>query len=150
MSRTRDHYSDNQMQEFLNGELSEHENGQIRSHTETCAECRQLMRELVTVRELLRADAPAEPIRPMWPAVRERLEAAARPRFRLVFALGTSAAAIAGIILGLYLGSLGSRPTGIPPEGMWSDVPTTLTNNPSGGIADVFLAAPTQEGDVSK
>ncbi len=55
--------------------------------------------------KLLRADADAEPLRPVWPAVQSRLRRRALPSFDLPFAFGTGAAVAAGIWLGLTLGA---------------------------------------------
>jgi hypothetical protein len=47
----------------------------------------------------------------MWPAVREGLTKRSSPRFDLPFGLAASAAAAAGVVLGLWLGTPNELPS---------------------------------------
>jgi hypothetical protein len=62
------------------------------------------------VRAALKAEDVPLPLRSMWPAVREELKRRSSPGFDLSFGLAASAAAVAGVALGLLLGASGDLP----------------------------------------
>lgn len=125
MSASSPHPSASRLLALLDGELSRRDADESQAHLVHCDRCRDAHEELLSVREMLSTDAGARPLRPVWPAVRERL--APRPRFTPTFAFGAALAALAGVFLGLALDS--ADPTSVSDsrdEDVWTGVGTSL------------------------
>jgi len=110
MSREREEHVGDKLQAFLDGELSSSESDSVRAHCAVCSECARSLADLEAVRVALEGDDVPSPLRSMWPAVREELERRSSPGFDLSFGLAASAAAVAGVALGLLLGASGDLP----------------------------------------
>jgi len=102
----RSDHVENRIQAFLDNELAPHEVERVRSHCAECPRCRKALEQAVAVRDILHADRNAIPLRPMWPHVRGRLNPIPSRRIRPAFALGVAAAGLAGILLGVSVGSI--------------------------------------------
>ena len=99
MTARSDHVLD-RLRFFLEDELSAVDSEDVRRHLHHCPSCRKAAEELQKVYEILRADPPARPLRPVWPDVEERLRRSdAR---RLAFVSGVAAAA--GLLIALLIG----------------------------------------------
>jgi anti-sigma factor RsiW len=104
----------------LDGELAPVEDEAVRAHCRLCAGCGSVFAQNERVQAALIDDARAahdaavvEPS--VWPAVRARLRERRRPRFGFVMIATSSAAAAAGLVIGVLLGpgtELFNRSTG--------------------------------------
>jgi anti-sigma factor RsiW len=131
------------IQAWLDGEISGDEAREIESHCKSCESCGKLWREQLEIREVLGADPAADPMAPMWPAVEKSLRGRGVPGFGFSFAFGTTAAAVAGLALGVFIGSV-STTNG---EGdIWSEIGSTMTAE-SGMASDVYLDSTEEERD---
>jgi anti-sigma factor RsiW len=130
---------------LLDGELDPAVAGEIREHCAACAPCGQVLREFSEVRGLLAAHAPSEPLRPAWPAVRTRLEAAAAPAFRPAFGFATTAAAVVGIALGVLVGTLAHRHSAVEGTYLWSVVASGVGEPGGGALPDIYATTTSSE-----
>ena len=147
MSEAEKRHVDDKLQAWLDGELSENEGEKIRSHVDSCAQCSRALRETEATLEALRKYEDAVPLRPMWPAVRAGMAAAARPRFGLSFGFVTSAAAAAGLIIGIMLGTPGrsSAPTG--ENGSEYSVESALEDGAVMTLDEMYVSAFSEDGE---
>ncbi|MBM3320881.1 MAG: hypothetical protein FJY73_09425 [Candidatus Eisenbacteria bacterium] len=129
----------------LDGELAPDESAWVRAHCARCETCHRAWTELENLYRILESDAGAEPLRPVWPGLREHIAEPRRGALRFPFAVGASAAAAAGLLLGFLLGSaegwLVSRA-----ENSWSEVGTLLTDSET-SLDDLYLAGLANGGD---
>ena len=98
------------------------------------------------VRRALAADRASLP-QPLWPLIRDRLPRRMRrasPRVRLAFALGSIAAALAGLILGAEFGSKYGLSSGAP-TATWSEVGSVLADGNAATLGDVYFAVAADE-----
>ncbi len=124
-TRTR-HPAPEELQALIDGEMEETRAAAVEQHCLTCTSCRQAHDDLVAVYDMLAADPPPEPLRPMWPRVMQGLHPAPTPRFGLSFAVGTSALTAAGIVLGILLGSLGAQSPASQQQDIWSAIGSSI------------------------
>jgi anti-sigma factor RsiW len=92
----------------LDGELAPAEDEAVRTHCRLCRSCGSVFTQSERVQVALiddaraaQAESAAEPS--LWPAVRARLHTR-RPRFGFVMIATSSAAAVAGLVIGVLLG----------------------------------------------
>ena len=131
----------------LDGELSDAEAEAVRSHCRTCPECARAWEELSALAELLPVDLTDRESRSLWPAVRARL--VARPSWftGARFAVSASAAAAAGLLLGVLLGGApGSERTEEGGSG-FAGLESVWAESWEPTLADVYLAALTDESE---
>ena len=95
----------------------------------------------------MRSEANPEPLKAMWPVVRERLNGLApAPRYRAAFAMATSAVAAFGVALGLYLGMWFGEPPAVVSDSAWSEISSTLTGSDAVSFSDIYFASVEEEG----
>ena len=132
---------DGRLQAWLDGELPEAEAEEVRRHVKGCACCSEEQEAVRAVLGALRSDAGAEPMRPMWPAVRARIAPGAKPRFGFSFGLGTALAAAAGLIIGIALGTSGDlQQTGTAAESQY-EVESLLDGDSVTTLDEVYVSA---------
>ncbi len=89
---------------------------------------------------------------PLWPLIRDRLPRRVRRaswRVRVAFALGSLAAAVAGLIGGVEFGAnLGL--TTQTPQSTWTEVGSVLADGSNSTLDNVYLALGTQNGSEQK
>lgn len=132
---------------FLDGELAPAFADEVRDHCAACAECRQVSQELSSVREILVAHPGSAPLRPVWPAVQGRLERPASPFFRPAFGIATTAAALVGILLGVFVGSIGNRHPRHEGAYLWSVVPSSIAQDGGGTLPDIYAITTSASGE---
>ena len=110
MIRDKEEHVRDKIQPFLDGELSSSESDAVRAHCAGCAEFARYLADIEAVRGALEADEVPSPLRSMWPAVKSSLDRRSSRGFDLSFGLAASAAAVAGVALGLLLGASGDLP----------------------------------------
>jgi hypothetical protein len=87
------------------------------------------------LRDRLRSDPDREPLRPVWPAVEERLRPRRRPPGAR-FVLGAGLAALVGIWVGVQLDP-SDREASASPD-LWSSFGTSLAVDGGDALADVY------------
>ncbi len=131
----------------LDGELPLAEADAVRSHCRTCPECARAWEELAAMADLLPVETAERSERSLWPAVRARLRE--RPSWftGTRFAVSASAAAAAGLLLGVLLG-------GVPGTERSDETGSTLprlgsvwSENWEPTLADAYLAALSDESE---
>jgi anti-sigma factor RsiW len=127
------------IQAWLDGELTAEEAKSVESHCLSCEKCEELWRGQLRIRKMLSAHDASQPSGPMWPAVEERLHGATSSRFGFPFALGTSAAAVAGIVLGVFLGAINESSYENGEQDVWSEVGSTMTVESNPGLSGFYL-----------
>jgi len=146
MNETGSHPDGREILALLDGELSPERAEAVREHCESCAECRRTREELSSVGRMLRSRPEEEPLRPIWPDVRERLESSDRPLLRPLFGLAAAAAVAAGILLALIL-----FPAERPREQsdgpyLWSAVGSSLGESGGEPFSNTYTSTPSAEG----
>jgi anti-sigma factor RsiW len=139
-----EHYTEDRILAYLSGELVETEAVQVREHLQTCGECQRVSRELRALQRLLDSDVTPEPLGPVWPAVRARIQPTIRQPHRWRWVMATATAAAVGVLIGL------SVRTKAPPAQsdlgypLWSAVSSSLSSDRS-IVSDVY-GEPSFEG----
>jgi anti-sigma factor RsiW len=100
-----EHPPEHVLQAYFDAELPDHEATRVRDHCRACAACRGVLAELEAVRYAMAQDAPTSRPEPVWPRIQARLDGHGARSFSPLFAAGTAAACLAGIVLGLLLGA---------------------------------------------
>ncbi|MBD3335843.1 MAG: hypothetical protein GF355_10040 [Candidatus Eisenbacteria bacterium] len=132
---------------LIEGELSQAETDALEEHCRACASCRRLRDELSAVRDSLQAEAPAGPLRPIWPAVRERRAAVQPPLLRPAFAAATGAAVIAGVFLGMVVGTLRDRPVETGNAYLWTEIGSTVVGEGGDTLPDIYTSPASGDED---
>ena len=132
--------------ELLDGELAPAVAAEVREHCDACAQCRQVHRDFSAVRGMLAAHASSEPLRPIWPAVRARREKTASPASRPAFGFAATAAALAGIALGVLVGSLAHRSPEYEGTYLWSVVASSVGEEGGNALPDIYSTTLSAEG----
>jgi anti-sigma factor RsiW len=124
---------------LLSGELSAEEAGRVQAHCDACPECGRALAEAQRAWEALgEAEAPVQPPS-LWPRLEARLAPRRSPRVRLTFALGASAAALAGLVLGVYLGSQFLGDSNTWQQETWSQVGSLIADGGQGSLDQVYV-----------
>jgi len=131
---------------YLAGELTEPEATRVREHLRACDGCERAFRELTELHRLLESDVATEPSEPVWTAVQARLHAPAPEPLRLRWILGTATAAVAGVILGLFVGSAPPQPRAETSYSLWSALGSSLSADRS--LAAGFFDDSASEGET--
>lgn len=147
MSGADKRHVEDRLQAWLDGELSEAEGAKTRSHVESCAQCSRALKETEATLKALRKYEDAEPLRPMWLAVRAGMAAGARPRFGLSFGFVTSAAAAAGLIIGIMLGTPGRSSAPLEENGSEYSIESTLDDGTVMTLDDMYVSAFSENGE---
>lgn len=130
---------------FGDGELPEAEAQAVAEHCTICAECSRLLTDFEAVRVSLAADLQLAGPQPVWPLVASRLQHERSRRIGPMFALGTTAACAAGIVLGLMLGTPPSQSSTENDSVAWTSVDQIRSGSGSASLLDVFYQTPSQE-----
>lgn len=99
MTLTHERIKD-QLRLYVEGELPLEESEQVGHHLRDCPSCRRESEQLRAILELLGADAPEKPLRPVWPHVEKRLQKAETGRLTLI----SGVAAAAGLLIAVFIG----------------------------------------------
>lgn len=100
--RTTDHFSDETLSAFLDGDLDARDSTGIESHLRECTSCREALQELTAIRRAAAGLATIEPAPETWVRIRERV--AAPPRRLLGWTWAGAAAAAAVLLVVAVLG----------------------------------------------
>jgi anti-sigma factor RsiW len=101
------------LQAYYDGELDAVTSAMIREHCAACPTCRADLATRAFIRERVAKSAPRATHASVWPHI------AARPRreqsrsHRLAFDLGITAAAVAGVVLGVLIGAPASNDSAV-------------------------------------
>ena len=131
----------------LDGELPAAAAEAVRSHCRDCPECARAWEELSVLADLLPRESLERESPSLWPAVRARLSA--RPSWFLGarFAVSASIAAVAGLVLGVLLGGVNGTERAAEAGGAAARLETVWSENWEPTLADVYLAALTEESE---
>jgi len=138
---------DDRLEAFVAGEVTAEEAGRIRAHCTDCPRCRRALAETRAVWDALGNDASPELPRPLWPLLRARLEKPISPRARLALTVSASAAAVAGLILGIYLGSQFMGAPSAWQQETWTQVGSLLADGGQGTLDQVYVSGFDEGGD---
>jgi anti-sigma factor RsiW len=139
------------IQACADGELAREEEAQVRAHCGSCASCGAALAELEAFYSVLESDEDRRLLHPVWPRVLERIERRRSPFARVPFAVSASAAAAAGLLIGLLLGASGGIGAAEPGNGLqgdWSEIGSTLTG--AGTTLDDLYLADGASGEETK
>lgn len=123
---------------FVDGELPQDLAHEVRAHLDDCAECASELAALRAVQDALLAVPDATPIAPMWNAVRRRRERPSK-RFSWTLALRTSAFGLAGVLIGLLLGTVHPASTEAESTDLWTDLGSTYGTEAGSSLSDEYL-----------
>lgn len=135
----------------LDGELSPREETEVREHVKSCAACAAVWKESEEAAALLEADAPGESAPPIWPAVRAKLREKRSGRITVAFRVGASLAAAAGILLGLYIGSIrfdDAYRNATADSSAWTEFDSVLGTESDSPLDGLFLSVADDEGEA--
>ncbi len=139
------------LQPFLDGELPASEAAAVEAHASTCPACGAALAELRSVHALLARDGGVEPIRPVWPAVRDALRRRSPGRPSLAYLFAASALAAAGLFIGLHLGEgTATRSATVGTESAWSSLSSTLGSGNPGNLAGIYLTGVERSGGTGR
>lgn len=132
---------------YLGGTLDETTRTELRRHCDGCPECARALAESRSVWEALARDEIAPAPEPAWPALAATLARRERSPARVLtpgFAIGATAVALAGLLLGGLIGGLSDWPWGRGGDGV-ADVESSAGAGgdvaASGGVAAEEAAA---------
>lgn len=131
---------------LIDGELAPSEAGEVRDHCSSCSSCAKILEEFSRVRETLGSHERGEPVRPIWPAVRERREKARLPVFRAASTATAAAMAATGVVIGLLVGSAVHRPAATRGAYLWPLVASSIGGQSGATVPDIYSIAETGEG----
>lgn len=126
-----------QLQRYVDGELTPSQAQAVRDHCTACEQCNRALEELGRVVDLLRVDEAEAPLSPMWPAVRKGDRDAVRLDWRLV--VGSSMAAVAGILLAFFLGTVNPVTPRAATGDAWADLGATVAGGSEAGLSNLYL-----------
>ena len=145
MDRAEMNHIEEKIRAYLDGELPPAEADGIREHCRSCPRCGRALEESKALHRVLEADAALDPPQSLWPLVRARLERQDGSGLRLWFALSASGAALAGLLLGVILGSLEESRDSWQQE-TWTEVGSLLAGGAETTLDEAYLAQETEEG----
>jgi len=131
---------EDRLQACLDGELAPDEAAAVRAHCESCPRCARVWEALGVV------SAP-QPPRAVWPLVQAHLSRRPSRFLRISFALGATAAAVGGLILGVLLGSAHLPDEERWQQETWAEVGSLLTDAAEPTLDEIYLAAGPEEGE---
>lgn len=129
---------------YLTGELAEAETKEIEAHLAGCDRCSKVLHELSLLRETLASDPQPEPLEPVWTAIDGKLRPAVTERFNFRVAVSAVAAA-AGIMLGIYMGTVEGPTQTEPSYPLWSAVGSSFSGE--GSMVSRLYTEVAAEGD---
>ena len=87
-----------------------------------------------------------EPIRPVWPSVRDRLKRERRPVLRSMFGAAAAAALLVGVGIGLFIGSSAKPAQESGSSSLWSAVGSSLAEDGGGSLSGTWSRMMSGEG----
>jgi anti-sigma factor RsiW len=138
---------DDRLQACLDGELAPDEAAAVRAHCESCPRCARAWRDLTEVWEALGVVSAPQPPRAVWPLVQARLSRRPSRFLRISFALGATAAAVGGLMLGVLLGSAHWSAEERWQQETWAEVGSLLADGAEPTLDEIYLAAGLEEGE---
>ncbi len=151
MSEGQIPHVDHKIEACLDRELSPQEKAEVHAHINQCDRCAALWKESEKVRAAFAADKSDGPLRPVWPAVQDRLIESRLSGRGIAFRLGASVAAAAGLLIGLYMGSIdvtGNGKMTQMEEETWSEFGSLLGMESSGSLDNLFLSPVDEEDEA--
>ncbi len=139
MNRVECRRLEERIEALLDGELADAEQAALVRHIGSCEKCAAVRAGAKRLHAALAAEKRPEPLRPVWAAVGDRFDRAIGPRASTAFRLAATFAAAAGIILGLFIGSL-TGPSAAGNEGTWSDIGSTLGAESGTSLDEIYLS----------
>ncbi len=129
------------LQAYLDGELPRVDADAVHAHIRTCPGCARAWREHEAVWKSLSAELTPSPPPSLWPSIHARLAPAVSRRMRTALAAGGLAASLAGLVVGILLGSVRQVPQVTWQEETWTQVGSLLADESGTTLDDVYLAA---------
>jgi hypothetical protein len=120
--------------------------GAVAVHCRACDRCRPVWEDLAAARAALDAELPPPDPAPMWPHVRARLARSRPRRLTAPWAAGT-AAALAGLLLGIWLGTSDLAAPSEQSQDIWSTLGSTLSS--TSALSDFYTTGTQTEGSGS-
>jgi anti-sigma factor RsiW len=148
MDERHEQHREIRIQALFDGELNELEASAVRDHLEKCGRCASIWADMESVRAALPGYTGSGPLRPAWPAVRDRLEENRASRMGVAFRLGTSLAAAAGILIGLYVSSFDSSENYTDDES-WAEFGSLLGSEEGATLDYLYLTTDETGGESS-
>jgi anti-sigma factor RsiW len=135
---------------WLDGELPEGEADLVRRHCEECEPCRQEWEELTAVGEALAAAPASKPISPVWPEIRDRLSEPDRPILKPAFGAAAAAAVLAGVAIGVLVGSGESQAPVSEGSYLWSAVGSSMAEDGGGTLSGAYTKMTIEQEDKER
>ncbi len=148
MSERNEQHVDLQIQACFDGELNEQDQSAVRDHLATCERCASIWAEMEQVGAALAGSTRPDPVRPLWPAVRDQLEENRSARMGIAFRMGASLAAAAGILIGLYMSSPESSVNYTDDE-TWAEFGSLLGSEEEATLDYLYLTTDETGGEAS-
>ncbi len=142
--RERENHVADRLQALVDGELSPEEERTVRDHCEQCERCGSLLREVEDVYRRLGDLPPADLEESLWPVVQGRLRGRTARR-SLPFAVGASAMAAAGILIGLLLGPASGTDPAAGGETTWAEMGSLFDESTVPTLDTVYLGLDSEE-----
>ena len=140
-------HMEDRLQACRDGELAPEEAAAVRAHCESCPRCARAWRDLTEVWEALGVVSAPQPPRAVWPLVEARLSRRPSRFLRISFALGATAAAVGGLMLGVLLGSAHLPAEERWQQETWAEVGSLLADGAEPTLDEIYLAAGPEEGE---
>jgi len=138
---------EDRLEAYVAGEMTPVEAERVRAHCQDCPRCRRALAEVQSVWRALGEDPSPELPRPLWPLLGQRLGKPRSPRARLVLALSASAAGVAGLLLGVLLGSQLIGAPGAWQQETWSEVGSLLADGEQSTLDQVYVSGFEEGGE---
>jgi len=134
------------LQAYSDGELVGAEAAAVEVHCGACDECREVLAELAAVQDRLQVAAPEAMPSSIWPAVAAQVKREQGQRLGPAFAMGTTAACAAGIVMGLLVGTPPTSEQGDSDQVAWTSSSQLWSGSGSASLLDVYSPSQEQEG----
>jgi anti-sigma factor RsiW len=142
--RHRENHVADRLQALVDGELSREEERTVRDHCRECERCASLLRDAEEVYRRLGDLPPARLEESLWPAVQGHVHGRAAGR-NIPLAVGASAMAAAGILIGLWIGPAFAPRSATESETTWAEMGSLLDDGTVPTLDTVYLGLDSEE-----